>query len=111
MERLPFDRQQTDNVLSDRTQEQVRRIKEQVNQSDIVFGRRLVGINLVAATALVIDHGLGRLMNGWFVCRPNYNAAGGFCSFGEDVAATQPDRTKSFSIVASANCTVDIWVF
>lgn len=68
----------------------------------LVSGKIIQSINLVANTPKTINHGLGRMMQGWFVT--------------DTIAAANVWRTQNFNplaitLEASANTTISVWVF
>lgn len=91
------------------SQEDQRRAQNALNKCDIFSGRRIVGVRLVSGTPTTIDHGLGRAIQGWFVCRGNYDGSGNWASYAEYPSTV--DNTRQFVMWSSLNALVDLWVF
>lgn len=109
---LSFPQRNTDDQVVGRIQDALAETQTVVNACTINGGRVVTGVVLVAATAKTIDHGLGRTMSGWFVCRPNYDGTGTTSKVAEAATGSQPpNRALQFAIIADANCTIDVWVF
>ena len=73
-----------------------------VLKNTIVQGLQLKDIVLTASTPIVINHMLGRTQQGWFVTDINSNA---------QVWRTQPFNASTLTLEASADTTVNIWVY
>jgi len=69
----------------------------------LVNGRLIKGVPLVSGTN-VINHGLNRAVNGWFLVAPQGSAT-------VYQAASQANETVNLTVVASAAITTGIWVF
>lgn len=69
----------------------------------LINGQLLKSIPLVIGTN-VINHGLQRNLQGWFLVSPRGSAV-------VYQAAQQPNGTLSLTVVASAAITTDMWVF
>lgn len=65
-------------------------------------GSLLKSINLTANTALVINHYLGRQMQGWFIVDNT-----SFC----EIKRTAPLNNQTLTLEANANTTISLWVF
>jgi hypothetical protein len=65
----------------------------------------LKGIELLAASTVLVPHGLGREYEGWKVTRKFHNAV-----VWEDGTSTA-DKTRFVPLACSANCTVQLEVF
>ena len=61
-----------------------------------------VSATLVVSTPMAINHGLGRLPQGWFL--PDNPAHA-------DLWRTQPVSQTALTLEASANTTINVWVF
>lgn len=68
----------------------------------MIQGKMISGIALTASTAKVINHGLGRMMTGWWVVDNTANCT---------VWRTQNLNTKTITIESSADTTIALWVF
>ena len=68
----------------------------------ILQGNQISGVVLVANTPFVVNHLLSRQMIGWFITDQNANA---------QVWRTQPLNSKTLTLEASANVTVNIWCY
>ncbi len=73
-----------------------------VINNSIIQGKQIDDVVLIANTPLIINHGLNRMMQGWF---PVDNIAD--CN----VWRTQILNTKTLTIESSANTTLSIWVY
>lgn len=69
----------------------------------LVQGQLLKNVPLVIGTN-VINHGLQRNLQGWFLVSPRGSAV-------VYMAAQQSNGTLSLTLVASAAITTDLWVF
>ena len=67
----------------------------------IIQGKSLNGIFLSANISMTLSHGLGRLQQGVFIT-PFGNAV---------VWVSQPFNSKTITLTASADVTVDIWSY
>jgi hypothetical protein len=99
--RLP---QIVDQTLS-RAFDEVKQVIDLIRRSKVLDGNLVTGIVLAAGVTTPVAHGLGRAPIGFEVVRRRAQA---LVSDAQDSNAT-PDRT--FSLVASADVTVDVWFF
>lgn len=97
MQRLSF----TEAVLT-RLQQAVAKVLDRVSDVPFMDGKLLSGISILVGVN-EINHGLGRIPQGWFVTRMG---AAGYTELNEE-------SRNSISIIlsASATTTVDIWMF
>jgi hypothetical protein len=75
-----------------------------IRDREVLDGRLIKGIDLVSGTVKVIDHGLGRKLLGWIPVRQDANATV-WESDSESLGA------RVLKLNASANVTIDLWVF
>jgi hypothetical protein len=68
----------------------------------ILQGRALSSIILIANTPLVVNHGLGRNMQGWFVTDQQSSAS---------IFRTQPFNSLTLTLESPANVTINVWVY
>lgn len=73
-----------------------------VLQNAFIKGSQLSNIALVANTPLTINHYLGRQMQGWLLVDKNANAV---------IWRTQNFNSQTLTLEASANVTINLWVF
>jgi len=73
-----------------------------VIQSPLWQGNQINSIALVASTPMVINHKLGRMMQGWIIVDKNAAA---------EVYRTQPFNSQTLTLESSANVTVNIWCY
>lgn len=68
----------------------------------ILSGIQLNNISLTANTALVINHLLSRLPQGWFLVDNTANTV---------IWRTQPYNTSTITLESAANTVISIWVY
>jgi hypothetical protein len=68
----------------------------------VMQGRALNAVVLVANTPQTLNHGLSQTMRGWFVTDQGAAA---------NVYRTQPLNAQTITLEASANVTINLWVF
>lgn len=73
---------------------------------------RLISVKLAAATDLYLSHGLGAPA-AFFVIRQNYDGTATAAIVVESASSVQAklDQNRQIGVVASAACTVDLWVY
>lgn len=72
--------------------------------NSLINGTQLIGINLINGTT-VINHKLGRKLQGWFLT--GLNAAATIY----DQQSSNPSPQLTLILHSSASCLVNIWVF
>jgi hypothetical protein len=92
-------------------QRQAQMVSRQVNACPFVTGV-MRSVTFVAATAKVVNHGLGSPA-AFFVARHNYDSASAYPRIVESAPAIQAgiDTKNQMFIVADAACTVDLWFY
>lgn len=73
--------------------------------NELVNGRLVRNVELITGTT-VINHGLGRVLNGWLVTRLR---GSGPTIYDTQSTNTMPQLT--LNLVSSAPVTIDLWVF
>lgn len=86
-------------------------VARRLNDCPFLLGR-LISVKLASGVAKTLRHGLG-VPAAFFVIRANYDGTGTVANVTESSTAFQAklDLTSQISIVASAACRVDLWVY
>lgn len=100
---LPFRRIRTDNSDIQKLQDSTDETFRSFQKKEILEGRLLEDVAIVSGTAKIVQHKMGRALRGWIIA-------------GKDADARvweTPSTTPRSSLIlnASANVTVNIWVF
>ncbi len=73
-----------------------------VINNPIVLGHQISNIVMASGVPVVINHGLDRMMQGWYLVDNNANCI---------VWRTQNLNTKTLTIESSADTTIALWVY
>lgn len=98
-----FKVQTTDRVVN-QLQDNIANLVEPLSGNPLLSGIILKNVALAAASN-TIQHGLGRLLLGWFIVRQRASASI------YDTQDTNPTPTTTLRLTSSAVVTVDIYVF
>lgn len=71
----------------------------------IAGGRIISNISVVSGTSKVINHGLGRKLQGWIAIKKSANANIW------DSQLTNTLESRTLNLNSDANVTIDLWVF
>lgn len=89
-----------------RLQEAAADALDQVAKVPFMSGVAITSVFLTGSTTTSVLHGLGRDVQGWFIT--SIDAAS---IVNDDMANTAYDLSTTLPLVASADCTVDLWVW
>lgn len=89
---------------TNRIQENITAALEPFLRSEVVNGVLLKGIKLQTGAPNKVNHSLGRAPQGWIVVRQNANSVIWQVNASELISTT-------LQLEASANVTIDLWVF
>ena len=105
--KLPVRRVQDGTFTGDQMQRQAQMASTVLRALPFAQGLWVKSV-AIGTTNTTVNHGLGRVPQGYIFTRLQGNAA----SICESLAANQPaDRTKQYAFIASAAVTADIWFF
>ena len=68
----------------------------------LMQGNKISNVSLVANTNLTINHLLGKTQTGWIITDQSAAA---------NVSRSQPFNDLTLTLVASADCTISLWVY
>jgi hypothetical protein len=94
----------------DARQRRVQNIEQVLNDVPFLRGKLHKGVVLVAGTAKTLQHAFGRRASA-MVIGGNLDGSGTVFRFTESGTAYQTDPLNLISVVADANCTLDIWLW
>lgn len=93
-----------DQIIS-RFQDNVEQAISLLPSTEIIQGRLIKNINLVASTPNQIDHKLGRNVVGWVITRQKSS------SIIWDEQDSNPNQKLTLTLNCSANVVIDLWIF
>lgn len=100
-----FHRVKTENNELRQVQDSVASVFAKLTDKIVIDGLHQTGIDIISGTQKIVNHGLGRDLKGWFITLRNANAVVW------DSQATNKTPSRTLILNASANVTVDLWVF
>lgn len=104
---VTYAREQTGDRAQDAAQENARRAGSAAANCPIVNGLPVTGVVLPAGAKTDVAHGLGRKWAGWLITRRyGTNPSAVSSEF-----ATQTDTSRFITLTATADTTIDIWVY
>lgn len=74
-------------------------------ETEIIQGRIVKNVELLAASTVKVSHKLGRVLIGWTIVRQRAS------SIVWDLQDANKNPNLTLDLKCSADCTVDIWVF
>lgn len=102
----PFRKLVTGDQAIDRIQDSVGEAMRSTQACPLLDGVLITGVKLVAANYTQTEHQLNRIPRGYLVVRRSANAV-----VYDDQANNESLAERCLKLRASANVTVDIWVF
>ncbi len=96
--------------IVDEAQEGVSSLARELGDVPFLRGRAYYGLSFTAGVARTLQHGFG-LKAGAMVLSGNLDGTGNVFRLTESATAFQLDPNNTISLVADANCKLDIWLW
>lgn len=96
--------------IVDGAQGRVGGLERQLNDVPFLRGMMFYGVTLTAGTARALTHGFGERAS-VMVVGGNLDGTGNVFRLTESATAFQIDPRNMLSVVADANCTLDLWLW